>query len=52
MWFHEFIDENPWTQLPNDDYKIDGVTYTNLNEFTVNGIIGYVQYLIGLVSGG
>ena len=52
MWFHEFIDENPWTQLPNDDYEIDGVTYTNLNEFTVNGIIGYVQYLIGLVSGG
>lgn len=43
LWLHDLIDQNPYKQLPGSGYELNGVTYTNLNEFTITGLIKYVQ---------
>lgn len=49
LWLHEFISTNPFQALPAEYTVSDGeteITYTNLNQFTMNGMIGYMKWFI------
>ena len=45
LYLHGFIQQNPFQTLPKD-FVDNGVTYKNLNQFTVSVIIRYVQAII------
>lgn len=45
MWFHEFIDDNPYQTL-GFSFEYNGGTYDNLNELTVNGTIALIKNIL------
>lgn len=45
LWLHDLIDQNPFKVLPVE-YETEEFTYTNLNEFTITGLIKYVQEVL------
>ncbi len=49
LYLHGIIDENPYAVLP-EVYPADGVIYENLNEFTLEGLLGYTKYLLTALS--
>ena len=49
LYLHGVIDENPYAVLP-EAYPADGVIYENLNEFTLEGLLGYTKYLLTALS--
>ena len=49
LYLHGVIDENPYAVLP-EAYPADGIIYENLNEFTLEGLLGYTKYLLTALS--
>lgn len=49
LYLHGVIDENPYAALP-EAYTADGVIYQNLNEFTLEGLLGYMKELLAVLS--
>lgn len=49
LYLHGVIDENPYAALP-EAYAADGVIYTNLNAFTLEGLLGYTKHLLAALS--
>lgn len=51
LWLHEFIDENPFADLPYD-YELKGennmtiATMQNFNEFSINNMMGYIKEIL------
>ena len=52
LWLHEFIDENPFADLPYD-YELKGennmtiATMQNFNEFSINNMMSYIKEILG-----
>ena len=51
LWLHEFIDENPFADLPYD-YELKGennmtiATMQNFNEFSINNMMSYIKEIL------
>ncbi len=54
LWLHEFIDENPFADLPYD-YELKGennmtiATMQNFNEFSINNMMSYIKEILGQI---
>ena len=49
LYLHGVIDENPYAALP-EAYTADNAIYSNLNEFTLEGLLGYTKHLLAALS--